>query len=141
MSCSCPADPVVFTVPPSLRAAATGLDAAADRSNSHDEPTVAAICPTCLSVVRRADSAATNLEFSRISASFPDGEGGVALALMLGLLDSLVHNRAGIEAALEAAERAGVDPLLVIDRLLDDRSIEPAIDLERRRDKLESLVY
>lgn len=112
---------------------------------------MATICPRCLAVgpapTRTPDSRdpagdpASDPDFTRISERFPTGDGAVALALALGLCDSLVTNRASLEALLEAAERAGVDPLLAIDRLCADASVEPAIDLERRRDQLESLLY
>ncbi|ELZ09474.1 hypothetical protein C479_11670 [Halovivax asiaticus JCM 14624] len=129
MDCPCTVDPVVFTVTESLRACAP------------DEAAVAAICPRCLTVAAVPDASSPEPDFSRISVAFPDGEGAIALALALGLLDSLALNRSAIESALDAAERAGTDTLLVIDRLIDDPDVEPAIDLERRRDKLESLLY
>lgn len=129
MDCVCTVDPVVFTVPESLRACAP------------DEAATAAICPRCLTVTPAPDASSPEPDFSRISDAFPDGEGAIALALALGLLDSLALNRSAIESTLDAAARAGTDSLLVIDRLSDDPDVEPAIDLERRRDKLESLLY
>lgn len=129
MGCSCSVDPVAFAVPDSLRECAPdGADAAT-------------ICPTCLDVEPAPESSPTDPAFDRISDAFPDGEGGVALALALGLLDSLALNRSEIETALEAAERAGADPLLAIDRLIAAPNVDPRIDLERRRDKVESLLY
>ncbi|WP_247729750.1 DUF6276 family protein [Halovivax limisalsi] len=129
MSCSCDADPVIFTVRESRRSLAP------------ESAGAAAICPTCLTVEPVASPPPKVPDFSRVSDSFPPGEGGVAMALVLSLVDSLAHNRRELESALEAAERAGVDPLLVIDRLVADPGVEPAVDLERRRDKLESLLY
>lgn len=129
MACSCDVQPVAFAVPDSLRACAP------------DGAAVAATCPRCLAVEPAPDASPPDPDFSRISDAFPDGDGGAALALALGLLDSLALNRSEIESALEAAERAGADPLLAIDRLIDDPAVAPAIDLDRRRDKLESLLY
>ena len=129
MPCSCPVDSIPFAIPESLR------DCAPESAPG------ASICPTCLTVEPSAEPPSGEPDFSRISDAFPGGDGGVALALTLGLLESLALNRREIERALEAAERAGVDPLLAIDRLIDDPGVEPAIDLERRRDKLESLLY
>lgn len=126
-ACACDREPVRFDVPSSLTAAAP-----------QGTPT-AGICPRCLTVVPA--SAGGDPDFSRISDAFPDGQGGVALALAIGRLESLAGNRPAIEDALAAVERAGADPLLVIDRLLADPAVEPAIDLERRRMQLESMLY
>ncbi|WP_290818435.1 DUF6276 family protein [Halovivax sp.] len=128
MDCSCDVSSIAFPVPADLRECAPGTSEAA------------AICPRCLAV-RPADGGEADPDFSTVSDAFPAGEGGVALALALGLLESLALNRAEIETALEAAERAGADPLLAIDRLLADPNVEPAIDLDRRRVQLESMLY
>ena len=128
MNCSCDVSPVAFSVPePLSECAPQGAE-------------TAAICPRCLAVEpteRQPDA----VNFHRVSEAFPDGDGGAAMALTLGLLDSLAHNRTAIETTLSFAERAGTDPLLVVDRLVADPSVVPAIDLDRRRDKLESLLY
>ncbi|MFC3957708.1 DUF6276 family protein [Halovivax cerinus] len=129
MVCSCDVGPIVFAVPDSLRACGP------------DSAPAASLCPTCLSVEPVSDPPTDDPDFSRVSDAFPDGRGGVAMALTIGLLDSLAHNRAEIETTLEAAERAGVDPLLVVDRLQTDDSVDSDIDLERRHAKLESLLY
>lgn len=129
MACPCPVDPVIFSVPESLRSLAP------------DSAGAAAICPTCLTVDPVESPPPKAPDFSRVSDAFPGGEAGVAIALVLSLVDSLAHNRRELETALEAAERAGADPLLVIDRLLADPAVEPAVDLDRRRTKLESLLY
>lgn len=128
MSCSCDVSPVVFTVPPPLHECAP------------EGAGAAAICPHCLSV-SSADSGNDDPDFNRVSDAFPGGEAGAALALTLGLLNSLAINRPKIETTLEYAEGAGADPLLAIDRLLEEPTVEPAIDLERRRPQLESLLY
>lgn len=128
MACSCPVEPVAFAVPTSLRKCAPETSAAAT------------ICPYCLAV-GPADDGAADPDFARVSDGFPPGEAGVALALCLGLLASLATNREQIADALEAVERGGADPLLAIDRLLADPSIDPAIDLERRRHQLEQLFF
>ncbi len=102
------------------------------------------LCTRCLTVDSGADprADADEPDFSRVSDAFPTRhEPAVALALVIHHCDSLVTNRAAIETLLEDVERAGVDPLLTIDRLLADPSVEPAVDLERRRHKLEDLLY
>ena len=128
MPCSCDVDPVAFAVPDSLRECTP---------KSADAAT---ICPRCL-VVQSAAGTPADGDFSRVNDAFPDGDAGVALALALGLLDSLARNRSEIQTALDAVARDGADPLLAIDRLLDDPAVQPAIDLERRRVQLESLLY
>ena len=130
----CDSPTVVFSVPEEYREYAP------------KEAATAVICTHCLSV-EAADGAVdpdadSSPEFDRVSQFFPRREAqAVPLALTLGLCSSLATNRQAIEATLEAVERHGGDPLLVIDRLLDDPSLEPQIDLERRRHQLEDLLY
>ncbi len=102
----------------------------------------AAICTRCLTVEPTADEPPADPAFQRVSEAFPTRPApAVPLALCLWLCESLATNRRAIEAALEAVERGGADPLLAIDRLIADRSVEPAIDLERRRHQLEDMLY
>ncbi|OAQ51889.1 hypothetical protein HTG_14655 [Natrinema mahii] len=103
-----------------------------------------AVCPRCLTLepIGDAGAAGNDTDFSRISDAFPtDPESAVPLALAIGLCSSLATNRPAIEGLLESVERAGTDPLLVLDRLVADPSVEPAVDLERRRHQLEDLLY
>ncbi|MWV40735.1 DUF6276 family protein [Natrialba sp. INN-245] len=102
-------------------------------------------CTRCLtlepvdSCVEQSDD---RVDFSRISDSFPDRpERAIPLALALGLCQSLATNRSAIQSLLRAVERAGADPLLVMDRLEHDPSVEPAFDLERRSHQIEQLLY
>ncbi|WP_255193562.1 DUF6276 family protein [Natronobeatus ordinarius] len=129
MACSaCGGAVVDFSIPTDAREYAPGDTGAAS------------ICTTCLTV----DSSENpdDPDFSRVSDAFPTNRSAaVPLALALGRCDSLVTNRAALETLLERVERAGADPLLIIDRLLADPSIEPAVDLERRRHQLEQLLY
>jgi len=67
-------------------------------------------------------------------------EPAVPLVLLVGLLDSLALHRAEITALLERAERAGTDPLLVVDRLADSYDEAAHVDLAARRRQLEQLV-
>lgn len=130
MDCSnCRAPMVAFAVPDELRA---------------DAPTDApamAICTSCLSL-QRVDEAAADPEpdFSRVSDAFPDGEAAVPMALLVGLLDSIALYRAEIEALVERVEAAGTDPMLVLDRLTDDATVDPAFDVRRRRRQLEGIL-
>ncbi|WP_254765907.1 DUF6276 family protein [Salinilacihabitans rarus] len=130
MACpACDAATVPFSVPEEYR------------EHAPENAAAAAICTRCLTVVA-ADDADTDPDFSRVSDAFPARpDRAVPLALALGLCSSLATNRRGIEALLDAVERAGADPLLAIDRLLADPSVDPAIDLDRRRHQLEQLLY
>ncbi|MFC4542720.1 DUF6276 family protein [Halosolutus amylolyticus] len=118
------------------------------REYAPDSAAAVTICPTCLTV-DPAPSAAANddgdgedPDFSRLSDAFPRRpDRAVPLALAIERCDSLATNREAIETLLRAVERAGTDPLLVVDRLVADPSIEPAIDLDRRRHQLEQLLY
>lgn len=105
-----------------------------------DEPG-AAICSRCLTLHPVADPPASMPDFSRISDAFPSTEAAaVPMALLLGLLSSLATYRQEISTLLEDVERAGVDPLLVVDRLAEDSSIDAQTDLRGRRRQLEQLL-
>ncbi|QSX00134.1 DUF6276 family protein [Haloterrigena alkaliphila] len=131
MACTaCSASTVVFSVPEEYREYAPA------------ESPAATCCTRCLNVGPEADAALEEPDFSRISDACPtDPDAAVPLALAIGRCSSLATNRAAIEALLEAVERAGTDPLLTLDRLVEDPDVEPAIDLERRRHQLEQLLY
>jgi hypothetical protein len=62
------------------------------------------------------------------------------MALVVGLLESLALNRPQIEGLLERVERAGNDPMLILERLADDPDLNPAMDLRGRRRQLEQLI-
>lgn len=118
------------------------------REHTPDEAPAVAFCPQCLALesLEPASVADTPIDeepdFRRVSDAFPtDPERAIPLALALGLCSSLATNRPAIESLLRAVERAGTDPLLVIDRLISDPAVEPAIDLERRQHQLEQLLY
>ena len=127
MACpDCGGETVAFAVSDSLR------------EHAPDGSAHAALCSVCLRVHPEDGSAAS--DFSAVIDGFPDGEGGVALALLLGKLDSLALNRAEIEALVERAERAGVDVLLALDRLAVAGTVEPHFDIDRRRPQLEQIL-
>ena len=116
------------------------------REYAPDAASVVRICSRCLTVGPVAADAVSDRDdgpdFSSIGEAFPTRPASaVPLALALDLCSSLATNREAIEALLLAVEHDGTDPLLVIDRLASDSSIEPAIDLERRRHQLEQLLY
>ncbi|WP_114578245.1 DUF6276 family protein [Saliphagus sp. LR7] len=132
--CDADTDPIAFRVPASHR------DTLPDRPRE-TEP-VATLCPRCLTLEWPTPGDADDEpDFSRISDAFPTGEAAIPFALALGLCSSLAANREAIASLLEDVERAGTDPLLAMDRLLDDPGVEPAIDLARRRHQVEQLLY
>ncbi|PSP56920.1 hypothetical protein BRC72_10955 [Halobacteriales archaeon QH_7_66_36] len=105
---------------------------------SHVETDHAATCTRCLA--GHPAEAGGEPDFSTISDEFPDGTAGAAMALALGKLDSLALNRDDIEALFAAVEAAGVDPLLVLDRLATQGNVRLHFDADRRRRQLEQLL-
>lgn len=100
----------------------------------------AALCPRCLTVKPVADPPDVAPDFDAVGSSFPDGDAAVPTALLLALLPSLATYREELSELLVEIERAGTDPLLVLDRLADDPEIDATIDLRRRRRQLEQLL-
>lgn len=126
MSCPVCGEPsVAFDVPSDLREYAP------------EETERAGICTVCLRTFPVDDPPAS---FRDIVDAFPEGDGGVALALALGKLDSLALKRTAIVALCERAERAGVDPLLAVDRLAAAGNVEPHFDVDRRRHQLAQVL-
>jgi len=70
--------------------------------------------------------------------SFPEGERGIAVALLLGRLNQLALNRQSAEALCEYIIADGVDIYLLIDRIIENKSIEPHYDLQRRWEQFQS---
>lgn len=130
MTCpECGGDRVTFRIPEDVR------------GHLPDDPEFAAICTRCLTVEPAEDAPDDAPDFGAVSDAVPAGEAGVAMALAVGLLDSLALHREDVAALLERAERAGADPLLVLDRLAADPGLDPAIDLDRRLTQVEQLLY
>ena len=121
----CGADAVAFAVP----------DALADYA---DSPT-AAVCTRCLRT-HAVDDAPSEPDFSPVAEAFPDGDAGVAFALLVGKLGSLALNRPDIVALCEFAEREGADVLLTLDRLAASGSVDPHFDIDRRRPQLRNFL-
>lgn len=120
---------LVFAVPPAYREYLPG------------EAPGAAVCTRCLTLQPVDDPPSETPDFDRVSDAIPDNpDASIPLALMLGLLENLALYRAEIGDLLAAVERAGVDPLLVLDRLDRDPEIEAAADLGARRRQLEQLL-
>ena len=130
MDCpDCEIELVAFAVPPEYAEYIRG-----------SESTVG-LCPRCLSLEPVAEQPPDEPAFDRIGDAFPSSrDAGVPLALLLGLLSNLALYRSEISSLLEDVERAGTDPLLVLDRLDRDPTIETEIDLSGRRRQLEQLL-
>ncbi|MDR9381003.1 MAG: DUF6276 family protein [Natronomonas sp.] len=128
MECpNCHARTVVFDVPSEYR------------EHVPEEAERAALCPECLTLV--ATDAPPEPRFDRISSAFPENEAAaVPLAIGIGLLDSLALHRRSLEALVPAAEAAGADPLLLLDRLHVQGGVDPSFDISRRRHQLEQLL-
>lgn len=127
MACPlCDGEQITFAVPESVR-----------ETVSSDAVT---LCTDCLSMEEGGEPD-SNPAFGRIGTDFPTESGAAApMALLVGLLDSLALHRAEITTLYEEVERAGVDPLLVLDRLARDPDIQTEIDLAGRRSQLEQLL-
>ncbi len=128
MECpDCRAQTVVFDVPP------------AHQPHVPEEADRVALCPACLTLV--ATDARVDDRFDRISSAFPiEADAAIPLAIALGLLDSLALNRRSIQELLSAVEKAGVDPLLILDRLHVQGGVNPDFEIDRRRHQLEQLL-
>jgi len=99
------------------------------------------ICTSCLSLQRIDEAAAEDdPDFGAVSDAIPDGEAAVPTVLLVGLLDSVALYREEIRGLVERVESAGTDPMLVLDRLIDDGGVDPAFDVGRRRRQLEQLL-
>jgi len=131
MTCpACGGDLIAFAVPASLR------------DHAPDGSTYATLCSHCLRT-HPADEGSDDPTFEAAHESFPSGEAGAALALALGLLDSLVLHRDAIDDCCSYAERAGADVLLTLDRLAaaaEAGDCDPHFDVERRRHQLAEML-
>ena len=131
MDCpNCRARTVVFDVPSEYR------NFVAEESDR------AALCPECLTLaVTGNEPIEPEPRFDRISSAFPTNEAAaVPLAIAIGLLDSLALNRVALQELVPAAEAAGADPLLLLDRLHVQGGVDPEFDIDRRRHQLEQLL-
>jgi hypothetical protein len=130
MDCpDCGSEALAFEVPESSREHLPG------------EESGVAICTHCLALQPVPEPPTATPNLAQISDAFPSDQGAaVPMALLLGLLDSLALYRSEISVLLESVERAGTDPLLVVDRLADDPAIDAQADLRGRRRQLEQLL-
>ncbi|WP_152043304.1 DUF6276 family protein [Salinigranum salinum] len=134
MACpACAGERVVFVVPSSLRPYAP------------DESAGATLCTNCLRVEaaetpgRVGDDRTAAVDWEPL----PTGEAGIAMALLLGHLDSLALRRADVTELIDRVETAGGDAFATLDRLVamaTNGAIDPVVDLDRRAAQLRSLL-
>lgn len=99
------------------------------------------ICTHCLALRPAGDLTTTDPDLQRISDAFPsDSDAAVPMALAVGLLNRFALYRSEIGTLFEAVERAGTDPMLVVDRLASDPTVDSHVDLNGRRRQLEQLL-
>jgi len=99
------------------------------------------ICRACLAMSPSETVPASVPDLTVLDDAIPNTDAAaVPLVLLVGLLDSLALHRAEITALLQRIERAGADPLLVLDRLADTYGEDAHVDLAARRRQLEQLL-
>ncbi|PSP64103.1 hypothetical protein BRC76_02030 [Halobacteriales archaeon QH_8_67_36] len=130
MSCqSCGGETLAVPVPAELREHLPG-----------NAPAVA-VCHICLAMEPAGTIPDAVPDLSALGDAFPsNADAAVPMVLLVGLLDSLALHRTEITALLERAERAGTDPLLVVDRLADSYGDDAHVDLAARRHQLAQLL-
>jgi hypothetical protein len=129
MSCpSCGGETLAVPVPADLREYLPG------------EAAAVAVCRACLAMEPTDTVPDATPDLTVLDDAIPNSEAAVPMVLLVGLLDSLALHRAEITALLERVERAGTDPLLVVDRLADSYGADAHVDLGRRRQQLEQLL-
>jgi len=130
MTCpNCGGDELLFPVPDAIR------------EHLPDDRLAATLCTHCLRVSPADEAPEDYPDFSTVSDAFPaNGETSAVLAVLLALLDRLVLHREDADRVAAEAERRGVDVLLFLDRVAADQSLDPELDVERRRDQLQQLI-
>jgi len=130
MECTtCGATTVAFAVPEDLAASLPGSESAA------------ALCTRCLSLHPVENAPDGDPSFEAVSDAFPTTHNAaLPMALLVGLLENLALYRSEISDLFERVERAGSDPLLVLDRLARDPDVEAEVNLAGRRRQLEQLL-
>jgi len=105
------------------------------------EPPTVAVCRDCLAMEPTEEVPESMPDLTVIDDGIPSNRAAaLPMVLLMGLLDSLALHRAEITTLLERVERAGTDPLLVVDRLADSYGADAHVDLGRRRHQLEQLL-
>ncbi|WP_458207485.1 DUF6276 family protein [Haladaptatus sp. NG-SE-30] len=126
MNCpECGEERLPFAVPPELH------------EHVPSESASVLICTRCLALDPIENPETELTDFTRVSDALPDDrETAAAMAIATALLSSLALYRQRIDALFDRVEQAGVDPLLVLDRLADDPELDPHFDIASRRRQL-----
>jgi hypothetical protein len=130
MDCpDCGSETLAFAVPEQYRDSLPGTEIGV------------ALCTHCLAMHPAAEPPQEPPDFQQISDALPSNrEAALPMVLLVGLLPNLALYRAEISDLLGAVERAGADPLLVLDRLAHDPQLDIETDLAGRRRQLEQLI-
>ncbi len=105
------------------------------------EAPAVSVCRDCLAMEPRSSVPESFPDLTTLDDAMPSNRPAAEpIVLIVGLLDSLALHREEITALLERAERAGTDPLLVVDRLADSYGADAHVDLASRRRQLEQLL-
>ncbi|MBC9985110.1 hypothetical protein E4P24_01810 [Haloferax sp. AS1] len=127
MSCpDCDGDLAVFAVPESLE------------SHAPEAALTVGLCADCLRL-HSTEAPPSDGASRPLAGALPDGDAGAAVALLVGMLDSLALNRAGIVDCVEFAERSGTDVHLTLDRL-QQTATAPHFDVARRQRQLDAFL-
>jgi len=127
MSCpDCDGELAVFAVPEPLE------------SHAPEAALTVGLCADCLRL-HSTEAPLTEGDSRPLADALPEGDAGAALALLVGMLDSLALNRAGIVDCVEFAERAGADVHLALDRL-QRAATDPHFDVARRQSQLDAFL-
>lgn len=127
MSCpDCDGDLAVFAVPEPLE------------SHAPEAALTVGLCADCLRL-HSTEAPPSDGASRPLAGALPDGDAGAAVALLVGMLDSLALNRAGIIDCVEFAERSGTDVHLTLDRL-QQAATAPHFDVARRQRQLDAFL-
>ncbi|AKU06472.1 MULTISPECIES: DUF6276 family protein [Haloferax] len=127
MSCpDCDGELAVFAVPEPLE------------SHAPEAALTVGLCAGCLRL-HPAETAPTDGDSRPLADVLPEGDAGASVALLVGMLDSLALNRAGIVDCVEFAERSGIDVHLTLDRLQREAA-DPHFDVARRQAQLDAFL-
>jgi hypothetical protein len=97
----------------------------------------AGLCTSCLALHPAEEGGEPEFGFD----VFPDEpDSAIAMAVGVGLLDSLALNRDTIETLFREVAASGTDPFLVLETLAASGAVQPQIDIEARQQQLEQLM-
>lgn len=132
MTCTeCGRGLVGFTVPEDLR------------EYLPENASAAGVCISCLTLQPPTEDTPTppDPDMTQVSEALTeDPDVAIPMIITVGLLESLALNRPQIERLIDRVEREGADPMLILEDLATDPSLNPAIDIEGRQRQLQQLL-